>query len=181
MLCTYSWRDGWAGLRRTIGNRVYGEPYQGFESLSLRQKSAVILMELRRIFTYCRELNKLILREWQEMNLAQMEAAKKNMVIWLSDPHELGREPRKIEYAGNFELHDMRYYFFKFKTCLLGPWLIGVSGGYESDTTLEPCGHTFSNMKKYHASTAESDCIKMIEMIRAYWMEQAKRLTEQDG
>lgn len=76
-----------------------------------------------------------------------MEAAKKNMVIWLSDPHELGREPRKIEYAGNFELHDMRYYFFKFKTCLLGPWLIGVSGGYESDTTLEPCGHTFSNMK----------------------------------
>ena len=75
----------------------------------------------------------------------------------------------------------MRYYFFKFKTCLLGPWLIGVSGGYESDTTLEPCGHTFSNMKKYHASTAESDCIKMIEMIRAYWMEQAKRLTEQDG
>ena len=115
------------------------------------------------------------------MNLAQMEAAKKNMVIWLSDPHELGREPRKIEYAGNFELHDMRYYFFKFKTCLLGPWLIGVSGGYESDTTLEPCGHTFSNMKKYHASTAESDCIKMIEMIRAYWMEQAKLLTEQDG
>ena len=73
-----------------------------------------------------------------------MEAAKKNMVIWLSDPHELGREPRKIEYAGNF-------------------------------------GHTFSNMKKYHASTAESDCIKMIEMIRAYWMEQAKRLIEQDG
>lgn len=110
-----------------------------------------------------------------------MEAAKKNMVIWLSDPHELGREPRKIEYAGNFELHDMRYYFFKFKTGLLGPWLMGVSGGYESDTTLEPCGHTFSNMKKYHASTAESDCIKMIEMIRAYWMEQAKRLTEQDG
>ena len=77
------------------------------------------------------------------MNLAQMEAAKKNMVIWLSDPHELGRAPRKIEYAGNFELHDMRYYFFKFKTGLLGPWLIGVSGGYESDTTLEPCGHTF--------------------------------------
>ncbi len=24
------------GLRRTTGNRVYGEPYQGFESLSLR-------------------------------------------------------------------------------------------------------------------------------------------------
>ena len=35
------------GLRRTTGNRVYGEPYQGFESLSLRHKSTVILIELR--------------------------------------------------------------------------------------------------------------------------------------
>ena len=33
------------GLRRTTGNRVYGEPYQGFESLSLRQTSTVILIQ----------------------------------------------------------------------------------------------------------------------------------------
>ena len=33
-----SWRDGRVGLRRTTGNRVYPNRYQGFESLSLRQK-----------------------------------------------------------------------------------------------------------------------------------------------
>ena len=32
-----AWRDGRVGLRRTTGNRVYPNRYQGFESLSLRQ------------------------------------------------------------------------------------------------------------------------------------------------
>ena len=31
------WKDGWAGLRRTIGNRVTAKPVRGFESLSFRQ------------------------------------------------------------------------------------------------------------------------------------------------
>jgi hypothetical protein len=35
------WRnrtEGWpSGLRRTLGKRVYGKPYRGFESHSLRQ------------------------------------------------------------------------------------------------------------------------------------------------
>ena len=31
-----AWRDGRVGLRRTTGNRVYPNRYQGFESLSLR-------------------------------------------------------------------------------------------------------------------------------------------------
>src|SRR5437016_13753749 len=31
--------EGWpSGLRRTLGKRVYGKPYRGFESHSLRQK-----------------------------------------------------------------------------------------------------------------------------------------------
>jgi hypothetical protein len=30
--------EGWpSGLRRTLGKRVYGKPYRGFESHSLRQ------------------------------------------------------------------------------------------------------------------------------------------------
>lgn len=74
------------------------------------------------------------------MNLAQMEAAKKNMVIWLSDPHELGREPRKIEYAGNFELHDMRYYFFKFKTGLLSSLRIKKQGEVKNFCRSHPAG-----------------------------------------
>lgn len=113
------------------------------------------------------------------MNLQQSKAAQENMVAWLSDPHELGRRPSRIEYAGDFELHGMRYYIFRFKPCFWGSWRIGVSGGYVEDT-LAPCGHTFSDMKKYNAATAKNDCIKMVEMIRAYWMKQAKMLTEQN-
>src|SRR5262245_65971310 len=31
--------EGWpSGLRRTLGKRVYGKPYRGFESHSLRQR-----------------------------------------------------------------------------------------------------------------------------------------------
>jgi hypothetical protein len=32
--------EGWpSGLRRTLGKRVYGKPYRGFESHSLRQQA----------------------------------------------------------------------------------------------------------------------------------------------
>ena len=80
--------------------------------------------------------------------------------------------------AGDFEFHEMHYYIFKFKAGLLSPWLLGVSGGYEGDN-LTPCGHTFSDMKKYQAAAAQKDCMETIERIRAYWMEQAKNFTQQ--
>ena len=108
------------------------------------------------------------------MNEKQLQAARDNMLMWLSDPHELGKLPHKIESAGEFELHDLHYYIFRFKTGLLSKWFVGVSGGFEDDD-LEPCGHTFSEMKEYNAETAQDDCIAMVEKIRAYWMEQAKR------
>lgn len=46
------------------------------------------------------------------------------MAQWLADPHELGKEPGRIECAGEFGLHGMRYYIFKFKTGVLsrGLW-----------------------------------------------------------
>lgn len=53
----------------------------------------------------------------------------------------------------------------------LGKWLVGVSGGFEDDD-LEPCGHTFSEMKPYHASNAQSDCTEMVKKIIAYWQSQ---------
>lgn len=112
------------------------------------------------------------------MNEQQRNAARQNMAAWLADPHELGKEPYKIECAGDFALHGMQYYIFKFKAGLLSPWLVGVSGGYE-DGQLEPCGHTFSERRKYNAATAQEDCIRMVERIRAYWMEQAKQYTQE--
>ena len=49
------------GLRRTTGNRVYGEPYQGFESLSLRhEKSLFCLPRQERFFPAFRAKNKQI-------------------------------------------------------------------------------------------------------------------------
>lgn len=112
------------------------------------------------------------------MNREQRDAAQKNMVEWLSDPHELGKNPYKIECMGSFELYEMQYYIFRFKAGLLGQWLVGVSGGYEEDD-LESCGHTFSDMKPYRAATAQNECVEMVERIRAYWMEQAKNFTQQ--
>jgi len=35
---------------------------------------------------------------------------------------------------------------------------------------------TFSDFKEHLEETAQSDCVKMVEMIRAYWMEQAKKV-----
>lgn len=113
------------------------------------------------------------------MNANQLNASQQNMMEWLADPHELGKQPSKIECVGEFELYEMRYYIFKFKAGLLGQWLVGVSGGFEDDG-LEPCGHTFSNMQKYNPTTAKNDCIAMVERIRAYWMEQAKKYTQQE-
>ncbi len=108
------------------------------------------------------------------MNKEQLKAAQKEMIDWLADPHELGKKPSKIECAGEFDFNEMHYYIFKFKAGLFGKWLVGVCGGFEEDS-LEPCGHTFSNMQEYNEMTAQNDCIAMVEKIMAYWMEQAKR------
>lgn len=112
------------------------------------------------------------------MNEKQIQAAREDMLKWLTDPHELGEMPYKIELAGEFDLHGLHYYIFRFKPGLLSKWLVGVSGGFEEDA-LEPCGHTFSDMKEYRAETAQNDCMEMVEIIRAYWMERAKKYIQQ--
>ena len=112
------------------------------------------------------------------MNEKQIQAAQENMLNWLAHPHELGKMPYKIELAGEFDLHGLHYYIFRFKPGLLSKWLVGVSGGFEEDA-LEPCGHTFSDMKEYRAETAQNDCMEMVEIIRAYWMERAKKYIQQ--
>ncbi|MFL1671747.1 DUF4261 domain-containing protein [Paenibacillus dendritiformis] len=107
---------------------------------------------------------------------AQQQAAMHSMIEWLSDEHELGREPSKIEIAGEFDLHNMHYYIFKYKKTMLGKWLLGVCGGYESPSDTEHCGHVFSEMQPYDPATAQQEAIAMVEMIREYWMKQAAAL-----
>lgn len=108
------------------------------------------------------------------MNEMQKNAAKEEMINWLSHPQELGKAPAKIECAKEFDLHDMHYYIFKYKKNMLGKWLLGVCGGYEDDST-EHCGHVFSDMKEYNDATAIEDATALVEMIRSYWMEQAQK------
>lgn len=104
---------------------------------------------------------------------AQEKAAAAVMEEWLSHPTELGKKPARLEIAGTFTLHELRYYIFKFKKSLLGPWKVAVCGGYEGDGTGH-CGHIYSNMENYDPATAQAKCEEMVERLRAYWMERAE-------
>lgn len=103
----------------------------------------------------------------------QQQAAMDSMIEWLADEQELGHKPSKIELAGEFDLHDMHYYIFKYKKTLFGKWLVGVCGGYENPSDTEHCGHVFSEMQPYHSATAEQEAVAMVNMIREYWIKQA--------
>lgn len=111
------------------------------------------------------------------MNKKQLEAAQKAMVRWLAHPNELGREPERIECAGTFDLHEMHYYYFKYRKGPSAPWLLGVCGGYEGDG-LEHCGHVFSRMEEYDEATAVEQATALVEQVREYWMNEAKRWEE---
>lgn len=111
------------------------------------------------------------------MNEKQMQAARDAMIEWLEHPHELGEAPAEIECAGTFEQHDMTYYLFRYKREVGGKWLLGVCGGYE-DGELGHSGHVYSEMEEYDESTAVEKATAMVEMIRTYWMEQAKLAEE---
>lgn len=110
----------------------------------------------------------------------QQEAAVAAMKEWLAHPRELGKAPAKLEIAGEFDLHDQHYYIIKYKKSLLGKWLVGVCG-FEDRETLEPCGHTFSQMEPYDPDTARAKCEAMVEMIRQYWMDRAKEEVERQS
>lgn len=110
----------------------------------------------------------------------QEEAAAAAMREWLAHPQELGKAPAKVEIAGEFDFHDCHYYIIKYKKSLLGKWLVGVCG-FEDTETLEPCGHTFSQMEAYDPDTAREKCEAMVEMIRQYWMDRAREEVERQS
>ena len=115
----------------------------------------------------------------KNMDNRQKEAALAAMTAWLSHAQELGHKPAEIECTGTFVLHDMTYYIFKYKDTKDSEWLLGVNGGYEGDS-LSDCGHTFSEMEPYNEKTAVKDATALVEMVRSYWMEQAKQAEERE-
>lgn len=100
------------------------------------------------------------------MNREQMNAAMESLSEWLEEPQQLGREPVKIKCVGEFDLHDLHYYIFKFKKGILGRWLLGVCGGYQGDK-MDHCGHVGSDMHEYAEECDEEDAIEIIEKILA--------------
>lgn len=109
----------------------------------------------------------------------QQEAAKAAMIRWLANPAELGKAPKKIELAGEFQLHGMTYFIFKYKKSAFGKWLVGVSGGYEAGS-MEHCGHVFSEFQEYNEQTAQQHATDMVEALRSYWIEQARAMNAED-
>lgn len=114
------------------------------------------------------------------MNTEQLNAATDAMIAWLAHPSELGEIPAEIECAGEFDLHELHYYIFKYKKTAADKWLLGVCGGYEDDE-LEHCGHVFSEMQEYNALTAEDDAVALVEFLRQYMMDLAKKAEERKG
>ncbi|MDO4551676.1 MAG: DUF4261 domain-containing protein [Planctomycetia bacterium] len=118
------------------------------------------------------------------MNHTQMEAAKESMIRWLSHPHELGEAPTEIECAGEFDLHGLHYYIFKFKTTRNSgaedQWLLAVCGGYEKESDTEHCGHIFSEMEPYDEENAIQQATNLVEMIRSYWIQRGLEALKAD-
>ena len=111
------------------------------------------------------------------MNKEQLNAATEAMIEWLAHPAELGKAPAKIECAGEFDLHEMHYYIFKYKKSMLGKWLLGVCGGYEDDE-LKHCGHVFSEMEEYNEAAAVEQATTLVEYVREYYINRAKEAEE---
>ena len=101
-------------------------------------------------------------------NKKQVEAAQKALSDWLSETDRMGKAPSKIECTMDFEMDGLTYYVFKYKKKTLGPWYIGICGGFEGDS-LEHCGHIFSGMEDlYEEKTALDLAKKMAMFIRDY-------------
>lgn len=109
-------------------------------------------------------------------NITQTEAAKQEMIQWLSHENELGKSPRKIECTDKFSYLNMTYYIFKFKKSIFdGQWYLGVCGGYDEEG-LEHCGHILSEYKEYTSTSAIEEAIKLIEIVRDFWKNLAKKI-----
>ena len=97
----------------------------------------------------------------------EVKEATLELEKWLSDPHELGHKPSKIEYTNLFEDEDgIKCMIFKYKKSFLGKWLLGIVS--ESGT--------FSEMKEYNKDTEMEDAKKILKMLKKYWKEMAKKM-----
>jgi len=99
----------------------------------------------------------------------EIKEAMLELERWLSHPNELGVKPEKIEYTNSFEDEDgIKCMIFKYRKSLLSPWLLAIVS--ESGT--------FSQMKEYNKNTEIEDAQEILTMLKNYWKERAKNITE---
>lgn len=97
----------------------------------------------------------------------EIKKAMLELENWLSDSHELGDKPSRIEYTNSFVDEDgIKCMIFKYKKNMLSKWLLGIVS--ESGT--------FSEMKEYNKKTEIEDAKVILEMLKNYWMEMAKKM-----
>ncbi|MDR0767822.1 MAG: DUF4261 domain-containing protein [Methanosarcinales archaeon] len=118
--------------------------------------------------------------EGAEIKPKQEENALEEMIDRLSHEDELGKPPFEIEKAGEFDLHGLHYYIYKYKKAEDEPWLLGVCGGYGRQD-LDHCGHIFSEPEEYHPDTAEEKAIAFVEKLREVWMNEAEKELKEHG
>ncbi len=87
------------------------------------------------------------------------ETKKKELVSWLMDSNELGKEPWAIKFTKEFTDEDGTCcVIFKFKKSMLSPWMLAIN----SDAGC------FSRMEKYNRSTEVEDAKKIIKFLHQY-------------
>ncbi len=105
----------------------------------------------------------------------QQELAVREMTQWLVLSPKFQKPPVRIETTGEFDLYGRHYYIIRFKKTLLGPWLLGVSGGFldEQDTAVK---YTASQFGEYQTKTAQDKARVMI----ANLVEQERHQAQQE-
>ncbi len=88
------------------------------------------------------------------------------MTKWLSHENELGKEPKSIAVADEFDIEAGHAFVIKYKASLLSKWLLGVC---VLDEEGEDCGLNFSEFEPYEPKTAREKSIQLIEYLQEYW------------
>lgn len=109
----------------------------------------------------------------------QQEAASLAMRAWISGENTFGKKPAALECAGEFDVLNLHYYYFRFRLSLRGKWLLAVCGGYEKNS-LTHCGHIFSEGKPFDERTAKGQALALVGIIRHFRAQQEQE-DFQDG
>ena len=92
--------------------------------------------------------------------------AEEVLSAWLSHENELGKVPKAIEVAEDFDHESGHAFVIKYKENLFSKWLLGVC---VLDEYGEDCGLNFSEFEPYNPKTAKEKSLQLISYLQEYW------------